>query len=111
MIKGRATIQLFDEKTGEVVHELHEENMITNAVDTILNPPDYIEIGMDSDNDRSFNMLRDFVGNISDTAFRGVIVCRDKIPVDERGDRSCRNFKYQHGHFNRHLQRKRKRTN
>lgn len=82
MIKGRATIQLFDEKTGEVVHELHEENMITNAVDTILNPPDYIEIGMDSDNDRSFNMLRDFVGNISDTAFRGVIVCRDKIPED-----------------------------
>ena len=82
MIKGRATIQIFDEKTGEVVRELHEENMITNAVDTILNPPDYIEIGMDSDNDRSFNMLRDFVGNIADTAFRGVIVCRDKIPED-----------------------------
>ena len=82
MIKGRATIQLFDEKTGEVVRELHEENMITNAVDTILNPPDYIEIGMDSDNDRSFNMLRDFAGNIADTAFRGVIVCRDKIPED-----------------------------
>ena len=82
MIKGKATIQLFDEKTGEVVRELHEENMITNAVDTILNPPDYIEIGMDSDNDRSFNMLRDFAGNIADTAFRGVIVCRDKIPED-----------------------------
>ena len=32
MIKGRATIQLFDEKTGEVVREIHEENMITNAV-------------------------------------------------------------------------------
>lgn len=44
MIKGKATIQLFDEKSGEVVKELHEENMITNAVDTILNPPDYIEI-------------------------------------------------------------------
>ena len=82
MIKGRATIQLFDEKTGEVVRELHEENMITNAVDTILNPPDYIEIGIDSDNDRSFNMLRDFAGNIADTAFRGVIVCSDKIPED-----------------------------
>ena len=82
MIKGKATIQLFDEKSGEVVKELHEENMITNAVDTILNPPDYIEIGMDSDNDRSFNMLRDFAGNIADTAFRGVIVCRDKIPED-----------------------------
>lgn len=73
MIKGKATIQLFDEKSGEVVKELHEENMITNAVDTILNPPDYIEIGMDSDNDRSFNLLRDFAGNIADTAFRGVI--------------------------------------
>ena len=35
MIKGRATIQLFDEKSGEVVKELHEENMITNAVDTM----------------------------------------------------------------------------
>ena len=82
--KSRSTgeLQFFDEKTGEVVRELHEENMITNAVDTILNPPDYIEIGMDSDNDRSFNMLRDFVGNIADTAFRGVIVCRDKIPED-----------------------------
>lgn len=82
MIKGRATIQIFDENTGKVVRELHEENMITNAVDTILNPPDYIEIGMDSDNDRSFNMLRDFAGNIADTAFRGIIVCRDKISED-----------------------------
>lgn len=35
MIKGRATIQLFDEKTGEVVREIHEKNMITNAVDTL----------------------------------------------------------------------------
>lgn len=82
MIKGRATIHLFDEKTGEVVKELHEENMITNAVDTILNPPDYIETGMDTENDRSYNPLRDFLGNLADTAFRGVIVCRDKIPED-----------------------------
>ena len=78
MIKGRATIQLFDEKTGEVVHELHEENMITNAVDTILNPPDYIEIGMDSDNDRSFNMLRDFVGNIRSEERRVGKECRSR---------------------------------
>ena len=82
MIKGRATIHLFDEKTGEVVKELHEENRITNAVDTILNPPDYIETGMDTENDRSYNPLRDFLGNLADTAFRGVIVCRDKIPED-----------------------------
>jgi len=57
--------------------------MITNAVDTILNPPDYIETGMDSENDRSYNPLRDFAGNLADTAFRGVIVCRDKIPEDK----------------------------
>lgn len=82
MIKGKATIQIIDEKSGEMVREIHEENMITNAVDTILNPPDYIETGMDAENDRSYNPLRDFLGNLSDTAFRGVIVCRDKIPED-----------------------------
>ena len=82
MIKGKATIQIIDEKSGETVREIHEENMITNAVDTILNPPEYIETGMDAENDRSYNPLRDFVGNLADTAFRGVIVCRDKIPED-----------------------------
>ena len=82
MIKGKATIQIIDEKSGEMVREIHEENMITNAVDTILNPPDYIETGMDTENDRSYNPLRDFLGNLADTAFRGVIVCRDKIPED-----------------------------
>lgn len=82
MIKGKATIQIIDEKSGETVREIHEENMITNAVDTILNPPDYIETGMDAENDRSYNPLRDFLGNLADTAFRGVIVCRDKIPED-----------------------------
>ncbi|MBD5113553.1 MAG: hypothetical protein HDT42_13630 [Ruminococcaceae bacterium] len=84
MIKGKAKIQLFDGKTGEIRHEIYEENMITNAVDTILNPPDFIEMGMDCTEDRSFNMLRDLHGDIADTVFRGVIVCRDKIP--ENGD-------------------------
>ena len=82
MINGKATIQIIDEKSGEMVREIHEENMITNAVDTILNPPDYIETGMDAENDRSYNPLRDFLGNLADTAFRGIIVCRDKIPED-----------------------------
>lgn len=82
MIKGKATIQIIDEKSGEMVREIHEENMITNAVNTILNSPDYIETGMDAENDRSYNPLRDFLGNLADTAFRGVIVCRDKIPED-----------------------------
>lgn len=84
MIKGKTTIQLFNEKSRELVKEIHEENMITNAVDTILNPPDFIEMGMDSEADRSFNMLHDLQGNLADTVFRGVIVCRDSIP--ENGD-------------------------
>ena len=46
MIKGKATIQLFDEKTGEVVRELHEENMITNAVDTIESRSTDIRFGI-----------------------------------------------------------------
>lgn len=77
MIKGKAKIQLFED--GKLISETHEENMITNVVDNILNPPDYIESGMDSENDRSFNPLRIFKSNIADTAFHGVIVCRDKI--------------------------------
>lgn len=77
MIKGKAKIQLFED--GKLISETHEENMITNAVDNILNPPDYIESGMDSENDRSYNPLRIFKCNIADTAFHGVIVCRDKI--------------------------------
>lgn len=77
MIKGKTKIQLFED--GKLISETHEENMITNAVDNILNPPYYIESGMDSENDRSFNPLRIFKSNIADTAFHGVIVCRDKI--------------------------------
>ena len=80
MIKGKAKIQLFED--GKLISETHEENMITNAADNILNPPDYIEVRMDAENDRSFNPLRIFKSNIADTAFRGVIVCRDKIEAN-----------------------------
>ena len=80
MIKGKTKIQLFED--GRLISETREENMITNAVDNILNPPDYIESGMDSENDRSYNPLRLFKSNIADTAFRGLIVCRDKIEED-----------------------------
>lgn len=85
MLKGKATIQLFD--GDKVVQEIHEENMITNAIDTILNPPDYVELGMAaaSENSRAYNMLQLFKGNLADTAFHGVICCRDKI--EENVDR------------------------
>ncbi len=81
-LKGKTTIQIFDGGSGELVKEIHEENMITNAVDTILNPPDYLEMGMDRETDRSYNPLHIFKCNLADTAFRGVIVCRDAILED-----------------------------
>ena len=83
MIKGKATIQLFDEKSEKWLRNFMRENMITNAVDTILNPPDYIEIGMDSDNDRGLISLRDFAEwHCRVLLSVGFIVCRDKIPED-----------------------------
>lgn len=84
MLKGKATIQLFDGKTGALVDERHEENLITNAIQTILNPPDYIELGMGlaSEDNRAYNMLHIFNGDLANTAFGGVLVFRDKIPED-----------------------------
>lgn len=83
-LKGKAKIQLFDGDTGRLAKEIHEENMITGAVDTILNPPDFIELGIGTadEGNRAFNMLQIFEGDLADTAFHGVIVCRDKIDED-----------------------------
>lgn len=83
-LKGKANIQLFDGKTGELISETHEENMITNAVNTMLYPPDFVELGMGvaGEGNRAYNMLQLFKGNIADTAFHGVIVCRDRIPEE-----------------------------
>lgn len=45
-LKGRTTIQLFDAKSGKLVRETHDENMVTNAISNILNPPfDIISTG------------------------------------------------------------------
>lgn len=35
--KGKATIQIIDAKTGKIKDEITEENMVTNAVDNVLN--------------------------------------------------------------------------
>lgn len=39
MMKGRASIQLFNAETGEKEYETTEENLITKAVDRLINPP------------------------------------------------------------------------
>lgn len=39
MIKGKSTIQLFDGSTGKEIYAAHDTNMVTNALENILNPP------------------------------------------------------------------------
>lgn len=38
-MKGKATIILFDAKTGKVVKRIEEHNLVTNALNNIFNPP------------------------------------------------------------------------
>lgn len=38
-LKGHTKIQLFDAKTGELVQETNDDNMVTNAVSRLINPP------------------------------------------------------------------------
>ena len=51
-LKGVATIQLFNSETGELEQEVKEENMITNAIQQVLNPPDYMTTGWDLEIDK-----------------------------------------------------------
>ena len=77
-LKGIATIQLFDAKTGELQQEVKEENMITNAVEECLNLPDYIATGLDINEDRSQRIVS-YRNSIADNFFNGVLIYRDKI--------------------------------
>lgn len=40
-MKGKATFTLAKAKTGEIVREFTEENLVTNAIKNILNPPQH----------------------------------------------------------------------
>lgn len=47
MLKGKSTIRLFDAASGRTVDEQTNENMITDAVSRLLNPPaDYTSYGV-----------------------------------------------------------------
>lgn len=41
-MKGKATLVLADAKTGEVIRRVEEENLVTNAITNIFNPPHYM---------------------------------------------------------------------
>ena len=77
-LKGIATIQLFDAKTGELQQEVKEENMITNAVEECLNLPDYIATGLDVNENRSQRLVS-YRNSIAKNFFNGVLIYRDPI--------------------------------
>ena len=80
-LQGVATIQLFNAKTGELEQEVKEHNMITNVIDKVLNPPDYLRMGLNISSDSSIN-IRPYVNSISDSFFNGVMVFEDNITED-----------------------------
>lgn len=89
MIKGRAKIQLFDADTGKLTKEVIEENLITNAVNNIINPPDFCKTGINTDvtKNLAFNPLvyvggDPTAGGVAGTMFSGVLCFRDAIPED-----------------------------
>ena len=83
-LKGIATIQLFDAKTGELQQEVKEENMITNAVEECLNLPDYIATGLDI-NEESSHRVVSYRNPIADNFFNGVLIYRD--PIEENAEK------------------------
>ncbi|MBQ4165304.1 MAG: hypothetical protein IJD85_03180 [Oscillospiraceae bacterium] len=40
-MKGKATITLSDAKTGKIIQQMEEHNLVTNALNNIFNPPQY----------------------------------------------------------------------
>ena len=83
-LKGIATIQLFDAKTGELQQEVKEENMITNAVEECLNWPEYIASGLDVNENRSQRLVS-YRNSIADNFFNGVLIYRD--PIEENAEK------------------------
>ena len=84
--KGETTIQLFNAKTGELECETHDCNMVTNAVENLLNPP----IDLMFSNDRTFYDCYDKIMPLGEKAFAGVVLLSnfkeenaDKFMLDE----------------------------
>lgn len=111
-LKGIATIQLFDAKTGELQQEVREENMITNVIEEVLNPPDYFSSGLDIDEDRSIRMVNR-KNSILNNFFNGVLIFEkpieenvknvmapfDNMEIGHAGDTTSVNYDHQ-GSYN-----------
>lgn len=75
MIKGKTKIQLFDGKTGGEVYRAEDENMVTNAIEKLLNPPvEWLFAGTD------FRDLYKNVTPIYKKALGGIMLWKDPLP-------------------------------
>lgn len=75
MIKGKSTIQLFDGNTGREVYRAQDENMVTNAVENLLNPPgEWVFSGAD------FREVYKNVTPIYSRALGGIMLWKDNLP-------------------------------
>lgn len=76
-LKGHTKIQLFDAKTGELVQETNDDNMVTNAISRLINPPLDFLVG-----DVSLNAVLSKTLPIQTVGMGGVMVFSNKIEED-----------------------------
>lgn len=76
MIKGKSTIQLFDAVTNKEIKKVVNNNMVTNAINNMLNiPNDYLL-------DSSFKNLCDTVMPIQTSGLGGILLWDSTLPED-----------------------------
>lgn len=88
--KGKSTIQLFNAKTGKETGRFVDENMMTNALTQVFNPPEWILLwggGVDEnvsnygiDHTNCFNFVARQWTPVATRMLGGVFLFRDKIP-------------------------------
>lgn len=74
-LKGHTKIQLFDAKTGELVQETNDDNMVTNAISRLINPPLDFLVGSGI----NLNTVLSKTLPIQTTGMAGVMVFSNKI--------------------------------
>lgn len=78
-LKGKTTIQLFDAETGEMTHEVENENLVTNAVKNIFNGVlnQYAKIA--SGTSYNFDYLFSVPNNVAKDLYGGLLIFSGKI--------------------------------
>ncbi len=77
-MKGKATIQLLDSRTGDVIQQLTEENMFTDAISNILNPTGYTML-----HDFSYSALMKIAAPLWNYYLGGIILFSTTLEEDK----------------------------